>query len=176
MDAVDYMKSDRSGAISMKPIISNAGEGQLIEMEAGSLVRFKIFSKDTNGLIELYERELPPRTIGADLHLHLSTTETFYVVEGTPNIRCSEVEKEYAPGSIVVVPPKTVHGYSNQTDEHVKVLISFTPGLGHEAFFQGLSELKHGPQEHYAERLAALRIRFGSVSVTEGSGQVRNGE
>jgi mannose-6-phosphate isomerase-like protein (cupin superfamily) len=150
----------------MQPQISDVGDGEVIEMEPGSLVRFKIFSRDTDGLIELYERELPPYTIGADPHLHLTTTETFYVVEGCPVILCGETERAYSPGAIVVVPPNTVHGYGNPTDQHVKVLISFTPALGHEEFFRGLSELKHGPAETYAARLAELRQRFGSVSIS----------
>lgn len=149
----------------MQPLISEAGAGELIEMEPGSLVRFKIFSRDTDGLIELYERELPPRTIGADPHLHLTTTETFYVVQGQPVILCGDAERSYPPGAIVVVPPNTVHAYSNPSGEHVKVLISFTPALGHEEFFRGLSELKHGAAQTYAERLAELRRRFGSVSI-----------
>ena len=150
----------------MKPLISEVGAGEVIEMEPGSLVRFKVFTGDTDGLIEIYERELPPRTIGADPHLHLTTTETFYVVEGEPEILCGDTVRTYAPGSIVVVPPNTVHGYGNPTDRHVKVLISFTPALGHDAFFRGLSELKHGPAETYASRLAALRQQFGSVSIS----------
>ncbi len=80
-------------------------------------------------------------------------------------ILCGSTERAYSAGAIVVVPPNTVHGYSNPTGEHVKVLISFTPAVGHEAFFRGLSELKHGPAETYAERLAELRQRFGSVSI-----------
>lgn len=154
----------------MKPLISGPGAGELIEMEPGSFVRFKIFSDDTDGLIELYERELPPGMIGADPHLHLTTTETFYVVQGQPAILCGDNEQPYAPGSIVVVPPNTVHAYSNPTSEPAKVLISFTPALGHDAFFRGLAELKRGPAETYAARLAVLRQRFGSVSIPQTRG------
>ena len=149
----------------MEPLISLSGEGEVFHMEPGSLVRFKIFSKDTGGLIEMYEREVPPRTIGADPHLHRTTTEVFYVVEGTPTILCGEVSRAYAPGSIVVVPPGTVHAYSNRTEAPIKVLISFTPGLGHEEFFRGLSRLKHGPAETYQRDLDQLRLRFDSISV-----------
>jgi quercetin dioxygenase-like cupin family protein len=149
------------------PLISLAGEGEIFAMEPGSLVRFKILSRDTDGLLEMYERELPPRTIGADPHLHRTTTETFYVVSGHPSILCGSARRQYAPGSIVVVPPGTVHAYDNTTDAPVKVLICFTPGLGHEEFFRELSVLKAGPSEVYQERLDALRRRFDSTSVTE---------
>lgn len=154
----------------MEPLISLAGEGEIFQMEPGSLVRFKIFSKDTGGLIEMYEREVPPRTIGADPHLHRTTTEVFYVVEGMPSIRCGEVNRSHPPGSIVVVPPNTVHAYGNPTDAPIKVLVSFSPGLGHEEFFRGLSRLKHGPKETYQRDLDQLRLRFDSISVPPASG------
>lgn len=149
----------------MLPLVSLAGEGEVFAMEAGSLVRFKILAKDTGGLLEMYERELPPRMIGADPHMHRTTTETFYVVAGTPTILCGTVEQDYSPGAIIVVPPNTVHAYHNHTDEAVKVLIAFTPGLGHEEFFRGLAVLKHGPRETYQAGLDALRLRFDSYSV-----------
>lgn len=152
----------------MQPQVSLSGEGEVFQMEPGSLVRFKIFSKDTGGLIEMYEREVPPHTIGADPHLHRTTTEVFYVVEGTPTIRCGDVSAAYAPGAIVVVPPDTVHAYSNQSEAPIKVLIAFTPGLGHEEFFRGLSRLKHGPAETYQRDLDQLRLRFDSISVPAG--------
>ena len=73
-------------------------------MEPGSLVRFKVFSKDTQGLFEMYERELPPRMIGADSHFHRTAVETFYVVHGTATILCGDTKRDYDAGSIVVVP------------------------------------------------------------------------
>ena len=149
----------------MDPLISVSGAGEVFQMEPGSLVRFKVFSKDTAGLIEMYEREVPPRTIGADPHLHRTTTEVFYVVEGSPVIQCGDVIRSYGPGSIVVVPKNTVHAYGNPTDAPIKVLISFSPGLGHEEFFRGLSRLKHGPKETYQRDLDELRLRFDSISV-----------
>jgi quercetin dioxygenase-like cupin family protein len=148
----------------MNCIVSLSGEGEVFHMEPGSLVRFKVFSKDTGGLFEMYERELPPRMIGADPHFHRTTVETFYVVHGTATILCGDTKRDYDAGSIVVVPKNTVHAYANHTDFPLKVLIAFTPGLGHEEFFRGLSRLKHGPVETYQADLDALRLRFDSVS------------
>ena len=147
-------------------VVSLDGEGETFEMERGSLVRFKVFAHDTEGRLEMYERELPPFTLGADPHVHLTTTETFYVVDGHPSILCGSVHRAYAPGSIVVVPPHTVHGYENPTSDPVKVLICFTPALSHENFFRELSLLKAGQRDVYQERLDALRARFDSRSVT----------
>lgn len=147
------------------PVVSLTGEGEVFEMEPGSLVRFKVFSRDTGGTFEMYERELPPHMIGADPHIHQTQTETFYVVEGRPTILLGTAPRQYAPGSIVVVTPNTVHGYGNATDEAVKVLVCFTPGLAHEGYFRAMAALKAGPRHQYQERLDALRTRYDSRSV-----------
>ncbi len=128
-------------------------------------MRFKVLSRDTGHAFEMYEREVPPHTIGADPHYHEETEETFYVVSGTVTILVGEARKTYAAGSIVVVPRRIVHGYWNETAERIKLLITFCPGLEHERFFQGLSRLKNGPPDRYAGDLAKLREEFGSVSV-----------
>jgi quercetin dioxygenase-like cupin family protein len=151
----------------MKPIFSQPGEGVLIPLEPGSFVRFKVLARDTNHAFEMYEREVPPHTIGADPHYHETTDETFYVVSGTATILSGQTRKPYGAGSIVVIPRFTVHGYWNETAEPIKLLITFCPGLDHDQFFQGLSQLKNGPPERYADDLAALRKRFRSVSVQE---------
>ena len=149
----------------MRPVISHPGEGEIFDLEPGSLVRFKVLSKDTDRVVEVYERELPPRTIGADPHLHATTTETFYVVSGTVSILCGPVQDDYGAGSVLVVPPNTVHAYNNASDSPAKLLIFFCPGLGHEQFFRGLATLKHGPTDRYQQDLDALRQRFDSTSV-----------
>jgi len=145
--------------------ISPPGDGLVYHFEPGSLVRFKVLTEATGGAFEMYEREVPPHTIGADPHLHGSTVETFYVVEGHVTILAGESRAVYGPGSVVVVPRNTVHGFWNETGEPIKLLISFVPGLHHHKFFEGLAELKAGPPEAYAGGLAALRRRFDSQSI-----------
>ncbi|MBN9415316.1 hypothetical protein ABS71_04110 [bacterium SCN 62-11] len=149
----------------MTPAISEPGEGLLFPLEPGSLVRFKVLGEDTNHAMEMYEREVPPHCVGADPHLHHTTVETFYVVEGHPTIQVGEVRRAFGPGSTLVVPMGTTHGFWNETEQPVKVLITFSPSLGHHEFFRGLSKLKAGPPEEYVEKLAELRRRFDSESL-----------
>lgn len=154
----------------MKRIISPPGEGLTFPMEPGSLVRFKILGEHTDHALEMYEREVPPHTIGADPHLHLTTIETFYVVSGEPTILVGDVRQRFGPGSVVVIPVHTVHGFWNETDQPLKMLVTFTPSLGHHEFFRALSKLKAGPPEEYVAGLAALRIRFDSNTVPDQAG------
>lgn len=141
------------------------GEGNLYPLEPGSLVRFKILTEETGGALEMYEREVPPHTLGADPHTHRTTIETFYVLEGRPTILVGDVRATYLPGTSLVVPIGAVHGFWNETDERIRLLVTFTPGLSHHKFFEALSVLKAGPKETYARDLAALRERFDSSSV-----------
>lgn len=151
----------------MIPPISESGEGLLFPMEPGSLVRFKILGEQTGHALEMYEREVPARCLGADPHQHATTVETFYVVSGHPTILVGDVRRQFAPGSTLVVPRNTVHGFWNETDQPIKLLVTFTPSLGHHEFFRALSRLKSGPPEAYAEGLAQLRRRFDSETVPE---------
>jgi quercetin dioxygenase-like cupin family protein len=151
----------------MDPIISEPGEGLEYPMESDSLVRFKVLARNTNHIFEMYERKVPPHTIGADPHYHKTTVETFYVIEGTVNILNGETRKDFSAGSIVVVPEMSVHGFWNNSKKPVKVLVTFCPGIDHDEFFKELSRLKRGPVETYADDLAALRKRFDSESVQE---------
>ncbi len=146
-------------------IVRLPGVGVEYPMEPGSMVRFKVLGKETGGAFEAYEREVPPHTIGADPHYHETTEEFFYVVAGQATILNGDERRVYGAGSTVVVPRMTVHGYWNESDEPIKLLITFCPALDHDQFFRGLSELKRGPRETYKENLAALRRRFDSVSV-----------
>lgn len=151
----------------MKPPISEPGEGLLFPLEPGSLVRFKIIGEQTGHALEMYEREVPPHCLGADPHLHETTVETFYVVEGHPTILVGDTRRQFAPGTTVVVPKQTAHGFWNETDKPVKLLVTFTPSLGHHEFFRALSKLKAGPREEYVPKLAELRRRFDSETLPE---------
>jgi mannose-6-phosphate isomerase-like protein (cupin superfamily) len=149
----------------VNPIVSFPGEGETFHLEAGSLARFKVLSRETEGAFEVFEREVPPHTIGADPHLHRTTIETFYVVEGTACILIGDSEQEFTSGAIVMVPKNTVHAFSNRSDLPLKLLVSYTPGIRHEEYFRELARLKHGPTETYQKDLDALRLLFDSESI-----------
>ncbi|MBN9415902.1 hypothetical protein ABS71_06165 [bacterium SCN 62-11] len=147
-----------------KAHISAADQGLFIQLDGGEML-FKVFADETNRAFEMFERIVPPQTLAAGAHLHTTTTETFYVVEGTPTFLVGEQRQQYGPGSVIVIPPNTVHGYSNETDQRIKVLISFAPALGHDLFFKELAQLQAGPRDHYDEKVAELRARYGSRAV-----------
>lgn len=148
----------------MEPMISLPGEGKTFELEPGSWARFKLTTEMTDGKVESFERFVPPHTLGADPHYHHTLTEYLYVISGEATIQSGESIEAYGAGSMVLVPPKVVHGFWNRSDEPMKLMISFVPAFNHDHFFEELKKLKNGPPETYERDLAALRVRFDSVS------------
>jgi hypothetical protein len=68
----------------MESFISLSGQGELIAMKPGDEVHYRVYSKQTDGTFELFEREVPPHSIAADPHIHQKSTETLYKFAGNP--------------------------------------------------------------------------------------------
>jgi quercetin dioxygenase-like cupin family protein len=106
----------------------------------GVTLRFKATAADTNGQWAMVEYTAPPRFRGPQPHWHGHFTEAFYVLEGTLSAQVDGRRIEARPGDFILVPPRTVHSFSNQTDEPMKYLILFSPA-GMEEYFEKLFEL-----------------------------------
>jgi quercetin dioxygenase-like cupin family protein len=144
--------------------ISLPGQGVTFHLEDQSWARFKLTGSMTGGAFEAFERFVPPHTLGADPHYHNGITETIYVISGLATIQSGDSIQVYEAGSMLLIPPKVVHGFWNKSDAPIKMLLTFLPAWNHDEFFAELSRLKQGPVESYEEELAALRERFDSVS------------
>jgi len=72
--------------------------------------------------ISLYELAPGERMV---FHYHLQNEEALIVIAGRPTLRTSEGEQELDEGSIVGFPrgERGAHGFSNQTDQPVRVLV-----------------------------------------------------
>jgi mannose-6-phosphate isomerase-like protein (cupin superfamily) len=66
-------------------------------------------------------------------------TDMFFVLEGTLTMRLGEETIEAGQGTFILVPPKTVHTFSNPGDEPVRFLSLVAPG-GFEQYFKQLAE------------------------------------
>lgn len=119
--------------------IINPEEGESLNLN-GISVTFKITSERTNNQIGIYEIILPPKTIGAKLHYHRFMDETFIVNEGTLTIEVGQNREKAKQGTVVYVPRFTPHGFRNDSEETVKLLLIFNPSEKREGFFKGLHE------------------------------------
>ncbi|OJJ21081.1 cupin [marine bacterium AO1-C] len=119
--------------------IFNPGDGEFFSMNGLSLT-LKVTSEISNDQLGVYEITLAPQAIGAKLHYHRFMDETFIVTQGMLTIEAGQDIHEAAPGTVVYVPRFTPHGFRNDTNEEVKLMLLFNPAQKREDFFRGLYE------------------------------------
>ena len=105
----------------MKPVVLRSGEGEHVQLGQSSAV-IKAGVETTDGRFALAETTLEPGFTGPKLHLHRETLDMFYVLEGTLTMQLGEETLELFAGSFVLVPPGTLHTFSNRTDQRVRLL------------------------------------------------------
>jgi quercetin dioxygenase-like cupin family protein len=107
---------------------------------------------DTGNSTSVIELGIPPRFPGAPPHLHEHMTESFYILEGTIEVLRGRERIQANRGDFILIPPHTVHGYRNVTDESARFLVL---GPGHDRFFFDLVDWMHRepvwpPTDHQA--------------------------
>ena len=103
------------------------------ETMPGEQMAFRLHSRDVGGAFTIIEARVPP-FIGPPLHFHKEREEIFEVLEGRFRFHCAGEEFEVAPGTTIVVPRSTVHGWVNLGPGPARLLFTFVPG-GIEEFF-----------------------------------------
>ena len=83
-----------------------------------------------------------PHRDGADLHVHRTHTDLFYVLEGELTVRLGvEDEQVVVPaGTLARVPPLVVHGFRNGSDAELRYLNFHAPGVGFAEYLRGLRD------------------------------------
>ncbi len=114
-------------------------EGEILDLN-GLSITFKVTSELSNNQLGVYEISLPPKTIGAKLHYHRFMDETFIVSQGILPMEVGDNKQKAKPGTVAYVPRFTPHGFRNDTNETVKLLLIFNPAEKREGFFKGLYE------------------------------------
>jgi mannose-6-phosphate isomerase-like protein (cupin superfamily) len=107
----------------------------------GVTVRTLVATGESGGALAALDYSAPPGFRGPAPHWHEGVTETFIGVEGEPVVRSGGVEFTLAPGTVVVVPPRTVHAFANPGAAPARFLVLATPGAGFEEYFPALARL-----------------------------------
>ncbi|TML68239.1 MAG: cupin domain-containing protein [Actinobacteria bacterium] len=99
------------------------------------------------GAMGLVEYTAPAGFPGPPVHVHEHTWDAYYVLEGCLTMRLGDDRLELAPGDVAVVPPGTVHGFSNTLETPARFLGVHAPG-GFERYFRELAAaLADGPPD-----------------------------
>ena len=132
----NYLEDKLSGSPNV--ISPNAGDQISIN---NSMVLLKVTSEMTQNQFGIYQIALAPKSMGADLHYHRFMEEIFIVLSGNLTITSADAKHTAVQGSIIHIPKFTVHGFKNDSEEIVKLLLFFNPSMGWEGFFKGLKQV-----------------------------------
>ncbi len=67
--------------------------------------------------------------IDSPVHMHGETQETYTVLRGRGKMVLDDRVVAVSENSVVVLPPGVAHGLASDSDEPLKVLMTFSPGL-----------------------------------------------
>ncbi|WP_026730852.1 cupin domain-containing protein [Fischerella sp. PCC 9605] len=148
------------------PLILQPGEGESVKIKTNTCT-FKVTGKDTNGHFGLFEFVMEPGTEGASPHLHKQLTEMFYVVDGEVELLLDRRKVIASPGTFMLVPENTPHGFSNPGHKPATLLIMFCPADSREKYFQGLAELTKDHRQPTKEELIELMQRFDQYLIPD---------
>ena len=100
----------------------------------GDLYTFLVTGDETNNAYFQFEA-LVPSGGGPPPHIHHDEDETFYLAQGTLEMRMGDVVVSAKAGDFVNVPRGTVHGFKNVGGETAKMIVTFVPA-GFEKYFE----------------------------------------
>ncbi len=147
------------------PMLLRPGEGEYAIIGGNSRCTFKVTGRDTANHFGLFEFEMEAGAMGARPHFHHHLTEIFYVAEGEVQLLAGQKRVTGTRGTLLLVPPTTVHGFANTGKTRAVLLIMFCPADAREKYFKGLAELTRDGRRPAHEELVALMRRFDQEPV-----------
>jgi quercetin dioxygenase-like cupin family protein len=139
-------------------------EGQIVQLLGEPRV-FKLTPAENGGAYLQFESAHAPG-LKVPPHLHREEDEAFYVLAGQYEFTLGETRLTAAAGSFAFAPRNTVHAFTNIGPETGRMLITVTPGTGHEGLFREVEALTRqlGKQPD-TQQLLALAQKYGWVMV-----------
>ena len=132
------MKTDYfNDQLQDQAVIVKPKDGERYQMGENSFT-FKVTSEISNDQLGVYEIVLAPMSIGAKLHYHRYMDETFIVTKGVLTIQTGNKEFLAESGTVAYAPRFSPHGFRNDTNEEVRLMLIFNPASKREGFFSGL--------------------------------------
>jgi mannose-6-phosphate isomerase-like protein (cupin superfamily) len=113
----------------------------------------------------LFRWDIAERTDGATPHFHRTFSESFYVLAGTVQLYDGTSWVDASPGDFLFVPEGGVHGFRNEVDEAVSMLILFAPAPPRERYFEELAEILESGRQLSDEEWTELYARHDQYMV-----------
>jgi quercetin dioxygenase-like cupin family protein len=148
-----------------EPVVLRPHEGEYVVIGGNTRCTFKVRGHDTGNHFGLFEFEMDAGAMGARPHTHGKLTEIFYVLDGEVLLLAGQQRVAGTRGTLLLVPPTTVHGFANTGMVPATVLIMFCPADSRERYFQGLADLTKDGRQPAREELVSLMRRFDQTPV-----------
>jgi mannose-6-phosphate isomerase-like protein (cupin superfamily) len=103
---------------------------------SGTRVHYLATGSTTHGLFGLFRWEMASGPGGATPHFHRGFTESFFVIDGSPQFYDGRRWVGSEPGAFVHVPEGGIHGFRNESGATATMLIHFSPGAPRERYFE----------------------------------------
>ena len=100
----------------------------------GDRYTFLVTGAQSDGAYFIMEATVPPGG-GPPPHIHRREQESFYLLDGTLDIRMGDKVVKASTGDFVHIPCGEVHCFTNTGDTTARMLLIFSPG-GIEGFFE----------------------------------------
>jgi len=124
----------------------------------GDMYRFLVKGEETGGAYFAMEAIVPPGG-GPPPHIHRHEDETFYVVEGSVDIKLGDTWVAAGVGDFVNVPRGEVHCFHNSGAEPARMILTFTPA-GIERFFEETLERALDPSQPPPDNVDEVAARY----------------
>ena len=144
-------------------IILGPGEGRTIP--GTDTMTLKATGEETGGSIGFLEATSSPGS-GPPRHIHHSSDELFYVLEGEFLFLVGERQVSAIPGTFVFIPRGTVHAAKVIGTEPGKVLAAYIPG-GLEHSFEEFARMRaeQGEEANRSRAVAEINEKYDSEFV-----------
>src|SRR5262245_9387336 len=109
------------------------GEGLRMQSGPGRDLVFKVTGEDTAGAFDFFVVEVAPRR-GPPLHVHHRQEEAIYVLKGRYKIAVGDQTYRCEEGGFAYLPAGLPHAFLNLTDEPGEIIVTYTPGGGHQFY------------------------------------------
>jgi quercetin dioxygenase-like cupin family protein len=130
----------------------------------GETIVILLDGKQTGEKLTTFLSISPPGS-GPGPHYHEHEDEWFYIVEGRVSFLIDGKWTELSPGHCVYSPRGSVHGFKNNTDQPISVLINITPA-GIEHFFAEAAEEWAKPDREIS-RILGIAEKYGHHHLVE---------
>ena len=141
--------------------VFNPGEGEVLTTEAPTSGKVAILVDPRNtgdtGLCTLMQTLDPGGVV--PVHRHDAAEQVLFIVSGRGKASIADHDLDVCPGTVIHVPRRTWHGFSNTGDEPLQVLETTSPP-GFQNAFREWSQLSGPDPEAFAEIAERNDIRI----------------